>query len=215
MMPHLDTDWGDRLDVRYYLAEKLGDLNQKKILDIGCGKGYLLSVIPQDNEAFGIDVNETSLAEARSRNPTADIRHASMLELPFADGKFDVVYMANTLPHADFSMPGNRKADQELAVAEARRVLKKGGTFFLTTPNNARYHSVKATYDELDALLKPHFQYVIRGWNPFPKWPYFAPSRALVRVPGWYALLKRLSEGGRFAHSGKFFFVQARKKAEG
>lgn len=209
MMPHLDTDWGDKLDVRFYLAENLSALRQKKVLDVGCGKGYLLSVLDDSNEKFGIDVNEASLAEARARNPTADIRHASMLELPFADGKFDVVYMANTLPHADFSMPGNRTADQKAAVAEAARVLKKGGTFFLTTPNNAWYHSVKETYDELDALLKPHFQYIIRGWNPFPKWPYFAPGRALVRVPGWYGLLKRLCDAGRFAHSGKFFYVAA------
>ncbi|MBI2445140.1 class I SAM-dependent methyltransferase [Candidatus Micrarchaeota archaeon] len=211
-LSHLHPDWGDQLDVRYYLAEKLSALKEKKVLDIGCGKGYLLSVIPDSCEKFGIDINPESLNEARSRNPSADIRDVSMLELPFADGKFDVVYMANTLPHADFSMPGVRQKDQETAIFEAARVLKKGGTFYLTTPNNARYHSIKETYEELDALLAPHFAYQIRGWNPFPNWPYFAPGRALARVPGWYALLKRLCESGRQVRRGKFFFVHARRR---
>ncbi len=204
-------DWGDQLDVRYRLAETLSGLKGKKILDIGCGKGYLLALPDASNEKHGVDISSESIAEARSRNPRAHLQPANMLNLPFVDGSFDVVYLANTLPHADFSMVGERTADQRKAIAEAVRVLKKGGLFLLTTPNNARYGSVKTTYAELSALLTPHFGICISGWNPFPSWPYFLPNRLLKRIPGWFFLLDVLCEKRLAVKRSKFFYVQVMK----
>tara|TARA_B100000925_G_C22006058_1_gene473744 strand:+ start:2572 stop:3243 length:672 start_codon:yes stop_codon:yes gene_type:complete len=70
-----------------------------KILDIGCGKGYLLydflKVIP-DAEIFGIDISEYAIA-----NSKAEIRDRLLVgnanKLPWEDNSFDLVISLNTL----------------------------------------------------------------------------------------------------------------------
>ncbi len=208
-----ENDWGDKLDVRYYLARKLSVLEGKKVLDVGCGKGLLLKVLKNSNEKYGVDSAEKAVREVKRLNPNAVIKKASMYRLPFPSNWFDVVVMANVVPNADFPAPKRtRRKNQEQVMREVARVLKKNGVLFLTTPNNAYYKTVKLSYEELDSLLKPYFRYKIKGWNPFPKFSYFLPARVLARIPGWFSLLAWLCEKGFFAKTSKFFYVEAIKK---
>ena len=70
-----------------------------KILDIGCGKGYLLydflKVIP-DAEVYGIDVSQYAIDNAKQ-----EIQNRLFLgnatELPWADNTFDLVLSITTL----------------------------------------------------------------------------------------------------------------------
>lgn len=77
----------------YTLPEK------PKILDIGCGKGFLLydflKIIP-DAEIHGID--SSSYALANSKPEIQDrLRRGSAIELPWPDDYFDLVISINTL----------------------------------------------------------------------------------------------------------------------
>lgn len=97
-----------------------------RVLDVGCGPGTistgLARTVPQ-GEVVAIDVSEDVLATAREHaadQGVANIRFesASVYELPYEAGSFDVVYAHQVLQHL------SRPVD---ALREAFRVLKPGG----------------------------------------------------------------------------------------
>ena len=210
------ADWGDRLDVRFYLAERLKRLQGKKILEIGCGWGFVLREVPDSNEKYGVDLDARRLATAKELVPGAVLKHASMYSLPFKNGFFDAVIMANVIPHVDFHAEGNREKNQRKAFSEAARVLKKGGVLYLTAPNGAWFEKIgvygKLERWRLEKLLQPYFDFEIGGWNPFPSYPRFIPSRVLKKVPLWFELLKTLCGKGLFSRTSKFFYTEAVRK---
>ena len=93
---------------------------QPKILDIGCGKGFLLydflKVIP-DAQVHGIDISEYAIA-----NSKAEIRDylqvGNARELPWANDTFDLVISITTLHNL-------HAQDLYLALQEMERVGKK------------------------------------------------------------------------------------------
>ncbi len=112
-VPETAADWGDRLDVRFYLAERLKRLHGKKILEIGCGWGFVLREVPDSNEKYGVDLDARRLATAKTLVPGAVLKRASMYSLPFKNGFFDAVIMANVIPHVDFRAEGNREKNEK------------------------------------------------------------------------------------------------------
>jgi len=91
-----------------------------KILDIGCGKGFLLydflKVIP-DAEVYGID--SSAYAIANSKEEIRDrLQLADATELPWPDSYFDLVISINTLHCLDVY-------DLDKALREMERVAKR------------------------------------------------------------------------------------------
>jgi protein-L-isoaspartate(D-aspartate) O-methyltransferase len=70
-----------------------------KILDIGCGKGYLLyefaRLIP-GVEVAGLDISQYALEHAKEEVKLF-LRHGNAIELPYNDTEFDFVVSINTL----------------------------------------------------------------------------------------------------------------------
>lgn len=100
-----------------------------RVLDIGCGGGFLTNYLARHgHDVTGVDRSGRSLEIARSRDETGKVsyREADAYSLPFSDSKFDVVCAMDFLEHVE---------EPELAVREAARVLKPGGTFFFHTFN--------------------------------------------------------------------------------
>jgi|AntRauTorcE11897_2_1112592.scaffolds.fasta_scaffold00876_14 2-polyprenyl-3-methyl-5-hydroxy-6-metoxy-1,4-benzoquinol methylase len=147
---------------RFQMLEDLLDDNVVKVLDIGCGDGYLLHRVGTaypDAELYGIDTEEHAIKLADDY--LDEYRHNSTLsqgsayELPFGAEKFDTVLMTEVIEHLE---------DPELALSEANRVLRNGGTFLVTTPNqqpdiewDPEYHVHEFTQDELEEILERHF----------------------------------------------------------
>jgi len=85
------------------LAEKLiahyGLQPGHKVLDIGCGKGFLVYDFMQalpGLEVAGVDISEYAIANARDEvKPFVKVSNAT--ELPFPDRTFDLVVSINTL----------------------------------------------------------------------------------------------------------------------
>ncbi len=70
-----------------------------RILDVGCGKAFLLYDFTQavpGVEVVGIDVSEYGLTNAKEEMRPF-LKRASAAELPFPDASFDLVFSINTL----------------------------------------------------------------------------------------------------------------------
>lgn len=94
------------------------DLPKKpKILDIGCGKGYLLydflKIIP-DAEIYGIDISKYAISNSKLEIKDR-LLHGNATSLPWEDNYFDLVISINTL-HCLYSY------ELELALKEMERV---------------------------------------------------------------------------------------------
>ena len=115
------------------LAEVLqGFAGPAVIVDVGCGDGSALAVTAAQNPEHrfaGIDWSSDALRRARALGLTV-VRGG--VNLPVADGAVNVVIMSELIEHL---------VDPDRAVAEARRVLRPGGSLLLSTPNLAAWYN--------------------------------------------------------------------------
>jgi len=89
-----------------------------RTLDLGCGTGRNLPLMPAGVTAVGVDPALASLARACRRAPGAWVVAARAEALPFRAGSFDTVVSGLVLCSVD---------DPARALAEVRRVLREGG----------------------------------------------------------------------------------------
>jgi len=104
-----------------------GWFQNKVCLDAGCGGGRNSIAMARlgAKEVAGIDLGEEGLADARRRAsemPNVKFQRASILDIPFADETFDMVWCAGVLMIT---------ADENRALDELARVVKKGGRLYL------------------------------------------------------------------------------------
>ena len=118
------------IDPRILHVQKLlkyfGDLTDRRVLDVGCGKGRFARVLQEQNpgaKIVGLDISEDMLAGVPASVGKVS---ALMTELPFAAASFDCVYATESLEHA---------VEIDKAVAEMCRVLKPGGKLVIIDKN--------------------------------------------------------------------------------
>jgi SAM-dependent methyltransferase len=92
-----------------------------RILEIGCGKGAILTHLQKAGHVVtGIDVDASALAYCLAPQADLPVSVASGASLPFASAAFDAVLSFDVFEHI-------RDSDRHLK--EVRRVLRPGGTF--------------------------------------------------------------------------------------
>lgn len=108
------------------ILEWFGDLNGRRVLDDGCGKGRFARILKEQNPAAHIVAFD--LSEAMLHYVPQDIASCSgtMTALPFANESFDCVYATESLEHA---------VQIDVAVHEMCRVLKPGGRIVIIDKN--------------------------------------------------------------------------------
>jgi ubiquinone/menaquinone biosynthesis C-methylase UbiE len=104
-------------------------LDAKEVLDAGCGGGrYTVAWrLLGAGRAVGIDLSPLNIADACERVRQAGIEQVefkvgNVLDLPFADDSFDIVFSNGVLHHT---------LNWEMGVAELLRVLRPGGMGWL------------------------------------------------------------------------------------
>ena len=120
----------------------------KRLLDVGCGAGGLLSLARERGAAVaGLDASEALAAIARQRLPDASIEVGEMEELPFVDGAFDIVTGINAFQFA---------GDMVRALSEAARVCHgRGIVFMLVWGQRDKSQLQLAAMSALGPLLPP------------------------------------------------------------
>src|SRR5687767_10389958 len=73
---------------------------QRRILDVGCGTGGMLTSLQAFGEVEGIDADPSAIAYCRERGITS-VRLADSPPIPFPDHEFDVVTSFDVLEHVD------------------------------------------------------------------------------------------------------------------
>jgi alkylated DNA repair protein alkB family protein 8 len=100
-----------------------------RVLDVGCGNGRAYQLFAGSAiEYDGLDVSAELIAIARREHQDQLItfRVGSVLALPYEDETFDAVLMIASLHHVPSAALRRR------ALEEGRRVLKPGGSLFMT-----------------------------------------------------------------------------------
>ena len=136
----------------------------ERMLDCGCGGGANLAKFLQllpTGAVTGLDYSPVSVEKARAVNRAAidagrcEIVQGNVLELPFDDGRFDVVTAFETV----YFWPEIARC-----FAEVHRVLKSGGVFMITNETTGKTGAHEKwqklvdgmsvyTGEELEALL--------------------------------------------------------------
>lgn len=92
------VSWGskDSQFIRFKILSEIGDLNNKTILDVGCGLGDFYGFLTKDKNLklkgyLGIDITRSMIAKARKKYPKAKFEIRDLLEeLP--EEPFDYVF---------------------------------------------------------------------------------------------------------------------------
>ncbi|WP_319467391.1 class I SAM-dependent methyltransferase [uncultured Pseudodesulfovibrio sp.] len=100
------------------MIEAYGLRKGDKILDVGCGKAYLLYELHLlGMEVHGFDISEHGLADAQEEIRDNLFNHRAEEPYPFADNEFDLVITLNTLHNLEIF-------DLKVALEEIERVGK-------------------------------------------------------------------------------------------
>jgi len=154
------------------VLEHLGDLNGRRVADVGCGKGRFARIVKERNP--GASVIALDLAEAMLRHIPSEIQRvaASMVALPLATESCDGAYATESLEHA-VDIPG--------AVAEFARIVKPGGKLVIIDKNAEAWGRLKTPEweqwfgrKELEKLLARHCREVTS--RPLSYWEDVEPD---------------------------------------
>jgi ubiquinone/menaquinone biosynthesis C-methylase UbiE len=90
--------------VEHYLRKRVAFLTavcpDGRALDVGCGTGAVAQRLAERGyQVTGVDPSEGMLEVMRRRSPPSTAVRASGTELPFEDGRFDLVYTVAALHH--------------------------------------------------------------------------------------------------------------------
>lgn len=140
--------------------ELVGKISGKRVLDVGCGFGFISEELAKENEVYGLDISHNNLrlaSELGLKTKRWDIQKG----LPFESDFFDFVLATEILEHI---------FDTDALLSEIRRVLKKDGILIVSVPNCC---SLASRINVLLGRLPSYVEYCarpgmaghIRGYN--------------------------------------------------
>lgn len=177
-----------------------------RLLDLGCGPGFLLTVAGERGwEAVGLDLNEWAVDQARELGFEARVGELS--GAGFDDASFDAMTMMDLIEHVP---------DPDSLLDEAARVVRPGGALAILTPDagspisrmlGRRWpevarpgeHTVLFSVEGLTAALARH-GFAAAGWHSIGKEAALTTLAADIApaAPGASAIFRRWADRGGF-----------------
>jgi SAM-dependent methyltransferase len=169
--------------LRQIIQNPKSEIQNPKILDVGCGTGANLEMLAQFGEAEGVDVSDDALEFCRAKGLKT---HKGLAEkLPFEDESFDLVTALDVVEHLDDDVSG---------LKEMNRVLKSGGKTLIFVPafmwlwgvqDDISNHRIRYTKKQIvERLEKAGFE-IERA--TYANLTFFAPilaGRTLMKITG-------------------------------
>jgi SAM-dependent methyltransferase len=135
LRPYLPDDHARQVSARYYVEQLMTQPEPpKRVMDLGCGQGDSVDLFRRYDPGVdwvGVDIADSQEALQRKREDARFVTYDG-LNIPFADGTFDLVYSNHVLEHV-------REPARHLV--EIGRVLRPHGSLIGTTSNLEPYHS--------------------------------------------------------------------------
>ena len=173
--------------IRDLVEPEAGD----RVVDLGCAAGAMSHYLSSFGcETIGVDSEPLAVETASSLFPKLRFQQADVTALPYGDGSFDKAVAADLVEHLD---------DSALAamLSEANRVLVRGGTLTVYTPNrrhlierlkarelvlaqNPTHIGVRAAQELAEAFGRAGFVVDRREWRP----SFFRGLRTVERIAG-------------------------------
>lgn len=176
-----------RYDFRNYNLTNLlaGLVEGQTVLDIGCGNGFLLSLLAQrGKDAYGVEPSEELVGLSRKFSPGLKVFRGAAEDIEeLFDIKFDSVLLIDVLEHLENDAAQLRKI---------RGILKNNGTLVLVVPayeffygNRDRKYGHFRRYSRrklINLLEKSGFEIKsLRYWNMVGVLPYLIYEKILRR----------------------------------
>jgi len=124
-----------RRDILKTFLERFLKSRKNQILEIGCGTGGNLEVLSQFGKVIGLDISEQALSFCKKRGFN-NLVLGRAEKTNFSSESFNLVVALDVLEHIK---------EDEAALKEAWRILKKGGHFLATVP---AYQFLWSEHDE-------------------------------------------------------------------
>lgn len=123
------------------------------VLDAGSGAGFGAGILAgRGRRVSGVDYSATAVSHATAEyGSRATFVVGSVLDLPFADDTFDAVTCFEVIEHVEAPA---------VLVAELHRVLRPGGTLYISTP-----HALMERLNE-ETTSNPHLHYHVSPLVP-------------------------------------------------
>ena len=102
------------------------NLRSPRILDLGCGTGWLASILGRFGPTTAVDLSPVAISRAQALYPDVEFIAGDFFDLQLPSEAFDVVVSVQVIDHME---------DQARFVDLAARLLRRGGHLILITTN--------------------------------------------------------------------------------
>ncbi len=135
---NLDSEFHKRrINNTLYLIDNISKSSTiNRILDIGCGEGYITSEVAKsfsNAKVYGVDYSLSAIEKASLRFENINFAVANAYNLPFQESYFDVVVCNNLWEHVP---------DPINLAKNISKILRPGGALIISTPSRYRIENM-------------------------------------------------------------------------
>jgi SAM-dependent methyltransferase len=169
--------------LRQIVQSLKSEIENPRILDVGCGTGANLEMLSQFGSAEGVDVSDEALEFCRKKGLT--VRKGLAETLPYPDETFDITTALDVVEHLDDDIAG---------LKEMHRVTKRDGYSLIFVPafmwlwgvqDDISHHRIRYTRKQIVERLEKAGFTVERA--TYANFTFFVPvlgGRAFMRATG-------------------------------